>query len=73
MKDRRPIRQRLAEFYTEPEFDLWIYRPHPQLGNVPPCLWVDTGRAGDVHEIIDQCQPRHPIYKETSDGQTAAS
>ena len=36
MKDRRPIRQRLAEFYTETELDLWIYLPHPQLGDVPP-------------------------------------
>jgi len=54
MKDRRPIRQRLAEFYTETELDLWIYRPHPQLGNVPPRLLVDRGQAEEVHALIDR-------------------
>lgn len=54
MKDRRPIRQRLAEFYTETELDLWIYRPHPQLDNVPPRQLVDQGRAEEVHLLIDR-------------------
>lgn len=54
MKDRRPIRQRLAEHYTETELDLWIYRPHPQLGDVPPRSLVDQGRAEEVHALIDR-------------------
>lgn len=54
MTDRRPIRQRLAEFYTEAELDLWIYRPHPQLDGQPPRLLVDSGRAEEVHRIIDR-------------------
>lgn len=51
--DRRPIRQRLAEFYTEPELDLWLYRVHPQLG-CPPLRAADAGRAEEVHRIIDR-------------------
>lgn len=54
MKDRRPIRQRLSEFYTETEIDLWIYRPHPQLDDVPPRLLVDQGRAHEVHALIER-------------------
>jgi len=54
MSDRRPIRQRLAELYTEAELDLWIYRPHPQLGGQSPCRLVDTGRAEHVHQLIDR-------------------
>jgi uncharacterized protein (DUF2384 family) len=54
MNDRRPIRQRLAEFYTETEIDLWIYRPHPALGGQPPRHVVDVGRAEEVHQLLDQ-------------------
>ena len=52
--DRRPIRQRLADFYTEAELDLWIYRPHPQLDGVSPATAVDSGDAEAVHRIIDR-------------------
>jgi hypothetical protein len=51
--ERRPIRQRLAEFCTEAELDLWIYRWHPQLG-CTPAQAVDSGRADEVHRIIDR-------------------
>lgn len=54
MKDRRPIRQRLAEFYSGPELDLWIQLPHPQLNDVPPRLLIDQGRAEEVHVLIDR-------------------
>lgn len=54
--DRRPIRQRLAEFYTETELDLWLQRKHPQLDNRPPCLLVDQGRAEEVHAVIDRLE-----------------
>lgn len=52
--DRRPIRQRLAEYYTEAEIDLWIYRPHPLLGGRSPALAVDSGNAEAVHAVIDR-------------------
>lgn len=52
--DRRPIRQRLADFYTEAELDLWIYRVHPQLDGRTPAGAVDAGDAEDVHRIIDR-------------------
>ena len=52
--DRRPIRQRLAEFYTEAEIELWLHRPHPQLGDVSPWNMTSTGRADEVHRIIDR-------------------
>lgn len=51
--DRRPIRQRLADWYTEAELDLWICRWHPQLG-CSPARAVDAGRADEVHRIIDR-------------------
>ena len=54
MKDRRPIRLRLADFYTEAELDLWIHRPHPQLGDQPPRQLVDRGEAEAVHVLIDR-------------------
>lgn len=56
MTDRRPIRQRLAEFYTEAELDLWIYRPHPQFGDQSPSRLVDIGRAEEVHQLIDRME-----------------
>lgn len=56
MKDRRPIRQRLARFYTEAELDLWIYRPHPQLGDLSPRHLVDQGRAEEIHHLIDRME-----------------
>lgn len=56
MADRRPIRQRLAEFYTEAELDLWLYRPHPQFGGRAPRQLVDIGQAEDVHQLIDRME-----------------
>lgn len=52
--DRRPIRQRLAEYYSEAELDLWIHRPHPQLQGRTPARAVDAGEAEAVHAIIDR-------------------
>lgn len=52
--DRRPIRQRLAEFYTEAEIELWLQRPHPQLGGTSPWHATTAGRSDDVHRIIDR-------------------
>lgn len=54
MSDRRPIRQRLSEVYTEAELDRWIYAPHPQLEGRRPCDLVSSGQAETVHIIIDR-------------------
>lgn len=56
MNDRRPIRQRLADIFSEAELDLWIYRPHPQLNDVPPRHLVDLGQAEEVHALIDRLE-----------------
>lgn len=52
--DRRPIRQRLSDFYPEAELDRWIYRGHPQLDGRTPAAAVDSGNAEAVHRIIDR-------------------
>ena len=54
MPDRRPIRQRLAEYYSEAELDLWLYSGHPQLDGRRPVDLVDIGEAEIVHLIIDR-------------------
>jgi uncharacterized protein (DUF2384 family) len=54
MSDRRPIRQRLAEVYTEAELDRWIYSSHGQLDGRRPCDLVDGGQAEAVHLVIDR-------------------
>jgi uncharacterized protein (DUF2384 family) len=53
-RDRRPIRQRLADHYSEAELDLWLYRPQPALDGQPPKSLVDQGRAEEVHALIDR-------------------
>lgn len=52
--DRRPIRHRLAEFYTEDEIEKWLFSPHPQLGGNRPWDIVTYGRKESVHEVIDR-------------------
>lgn len=54
--DRRPIRQRLAEFYSEVEIEFWLHRPHPQLGDETPWHLTTAGRAEDVHQVIDRLE-----------------
>jgi len=56
--DRRPIRQRLAAFYTEDELDRWIYEPHPQLDGLSAAHVIDHHTDGmeHVHEIIDRLE-----------------
>ncbi len=51
--DRRPIRQRLSDYYTEAEIEIWLHRPHPQLDGRSPAAAVSSGRSEAVHRIID--------------------
>ncbi|MFZ5749906.1 MAG: hypothetical protein ACOY5U_02450 [Pseudomonadota bacterium] len=51
--DRRPIRQRLSDYYTEAEIEIWLHRPHPQLDGRSPAGAVAGGLAEAVHRIID--------------------
>lgn len=53
-RDRRPIRQRPAEHYSETELDLRLRRPHPQRGDVAPSRLVDRGEAEAVHALVDR-------------------
>jgi hypothetical protein len=52
--DRRPIRQRLADFDTEPELMRWMHALHPQLGGRTPAQAILSGAAGEVHAILDR-------------------
>ena len=56
MTDRRPIYQRLREFYSDAEADAWIYSPHPQLDGLTPAFVIDQCAGGEetVHEIVDR-------------------
>jgi uncharacterized protein (DUF2384 family) len=51
--DRRPIRQRLADYYIDAEIAIWLHRPHPQLDGHSPAEAVAGGMAEAVHRIID--------------------
>jgi uncharacterized protein (DUF2384 family) len=52
--DRRPIRQRLADLYTEAELMHWMHTSHPQLGGRTPAQAILSGAAGEVHAILDR-------------------
>jgi hypothetical protein len=52
--DRRPIRQRLADLYTETELMRWMHSAHPQLGGRSPAQAILSGAAGEVHAILDR-------------------
>lgn len=58
MSDRRPIRQRLAEIYTEPELLRWMHAVHPQLGDRTPAQAILSGGAAEVHAILDRMAAR---------------
>lgn len=52
--DRRPIRHRLADIYTDAEILRWLHAPHPQLGGRSPAQAILSGGAGEVHAILDR-------------------
>lgn len=52
--DRRPIRERLAEFYTDPEILVMMRTPQEALGDRTPADLILSGRAEDVHALIDR-------------------
>ena len=52
--DRRPIRQRLADYYTEDEIRLMVRTPQEHLGNRTPAELILGGQAEEVHLLIDR-------------------
>ncbi|MFN3971256.1 MAG: antitoxin Xre/MbcA/ParS toxin-binding domain-containing protein [Gemmobacter sp.] len=54
MPDRRPLRQRLAEYWTPEELDLWLDSPQRQLDGAVPRQLIAAGRAEEVHRLIDR-------------------
>jgi hypothetical protein len=53
-RDRRPIRTRLAEFYTDPEILVMIHTPQEALGDRTPVELILSGQAEQVHALIDR-------------------
>lgn len=54
MTDRRPIRERLADFYTDVEIRRMMVTPQEQLGDRTPGELILSGRAEEVHALIDR-------------------
>lgn len=52
--DRRPIRERLADYYTEPEIRLMIRTAQDAFDGQTLGEMILTGRAAEVHELIDR-------------------
>lgn len=54
MQQRRPsIGERLHEFYTEDEAELWLMRPHPLLDGATAVQMIARGYEDRVHLAID--------------------
>lgn len=49
----RSIGERLHEFYTEDEAELWLMRPHPLLDGATAVQMIAQGREDRVHAAID--------------------
>lgn len=54
MTDGERLRDRLAEYYTPEEADLWICNPHPQLEGQRPIDLMDRGESAAVLAILDR-------------------
>ncbi len=48
------IRNRLSEYYTPEESDMWITSPHPQLEGQRPIDVMARGDYDAVHAILDR-------------------
>ena len=66
--DRRPIRERLADYYTEPEMCVMIRTPQDAFEGHPLGEMILTGRAADVHELIDRLHAGLFTTERTADG-----
>lgn len=53
-RDRRPIRERLADFYTDVEIARMVVTPQEELGDRTPGELIISGRAEEVHALIDR-------------------
>jgi len=52
--DRRPIRERLAAFYTDLEIRCMMVTPQEALADRTPGELIIAGRAEEVHQLIDR-------------------
>lgn len=52
-QERPSIGERLHEYYTEDEAELWLMRPHPLLDGSTAVQMIARGREDRVHLAID--------------------
>lgn len=59
MKDKSPadhfadVRERLAKVWAKPQIDRWFAKEHQELGMRSPARAIHSGRAADVHVLVD--------------------
>lgn len=71
--DRRPIRERLADYYTEPEMRVMIRTAQEAFEGRTLGEMILTGRAAEVHALIDRLQSGLLNTEGTPDGPQAAN
>ena len=71
--DRRPIRERLADYYTEPEIRLMIRTAQDAFEGRTLGEMILTGRAGEVHDLIDRLHDGLFKTEGSPDGPQAAN
>jgi hypothetical protein len=52
--DRRPIRERLAQFYSDVEIARMVVTPQDALHGRTPGEMIIAGHADEVHALIDK-------------------
>lgn len=51
--DRRPIRTRLADYYSPVEAEVWLDLPQPLLGGERGKDLIAAGREDELHRLLD--------------------
>ncbi len=54
MSDWKPLGERLAEYYTPDEAELWLTRPQPLLGHMTAVQLIAQNRENELHQVLDQ-------------------
>ncbi len=54
MTDQKPLGERLAEYYTPDEAELWLTRPQPLLGHMTAVQLIAANREDELHRLLDQ-------------------
>lgn len=54
MIERRDLYDRLLDYYTPDEIEVWMTSPHPQLSNATPRSLTRGGYLNEVHQILDR-------------------